>query len=96
VASYIGDVQNQFLTCRYAPFSSSGAMLGYLLSGKPDDVFTSISEKLGCTLRSVAEHAARPNRVSQHKRTVPAGKPYPTEFDCYHIILEYPDLSRAV
>ena len=95
VAAFVRDVQNEFLTCRYAPFSSSGAMLGYLLTGKPGDVFASIARNLGCTLKPVSEHPAKPNRLSQHKRNVPAGKPYPVEFDCYHMILEYPDLIRA-
>ena len=95
VAAYIRDVQNEFLTCRYAPFSNSGAMLGYLLTGTPDDSFAVIAKKLGCTLELVAEHPTKPNRLSQHKRNVPAGKPYPVEFGCYHMILEFPDLSRA-
>lgn len=95
VANYIRDIQNEFLTCRYAPFSSSGAMLGYLLTGKPDDAFVAIAEKLNCTLEPVSEHSAKPNRLSLHQRKVPTGKPYPAEFCCYHIILEFPDLSRA-
>ena len=95
VAAYIHDIQNEFLTCRYAPFSNSGAMLGYLLTGTPDDSFVEIAKKLGCTLELVAEHPTKPNRLSQHKRNVPVGKPYPDEFDCYHMILEFPALSRA-
>lgn len=95
VAHYVRDVQNEFLTCRYAPFASSGAMLAYLLTGKPDDVFAAIADKLGCTLGPVLEHSAKPNRLSLHQRRVPAGKPYPTEFGCYHLVLEYPDLKRA-
>ena len=95
VAAYIRDVENEFLTCRYAPFSTSGAMLGYLLTGKPVNVFTAIAERLGCALEPVPEHPAKPNRRSQHKRTVPAEKLYPVEFDCYHVILEFPALSRA-
>ena len=95
VTRYIRDVQKEFLTCRYAPFSSSGAMLSYLLNGKPEDVFTAIARNLGCTLEPVSEYPDRPNRLSQHKRKVPAGKQYPLDFDCYHMILEFPDLSRA-
>ena len=95
VTTYISDIQNEFLTCRYAPFSNSGAMLGYLLTGTPDDVFTTIAEKLDCTLEPVPEHPAKPNRLSQHKRNVPVGRPYPVEFDCYHLILEYPGLRRT-
>ena len=95
VAAYVRDVKNEFLTCRYAPFSSSGAMLGYLLTGKPDDVFATIARNLGCTLEPVSEYPTKPSRLSQHKRHVPGGKPDPVEFDCYHMILEYPDLGRA-
>ena len=95
LAAYIRAIQHEFLTCRYAPFSSSGAMLGYLLTGDPHDTFATIAGQLGCTLEPVSEYPAKPNRLSKHTRTVPAGKLYPAEFDCYHMILEYPDLSRA-
>ena len=94
VTEYIRDIQDEFLTCRYAPFSNSGAMLGYLLTGKPEDVFTTIAEKLDCTLKPVSEHPAKPNRLSKHNRNVPNGKLYPAKFDCYHLILEYPSLRR--
>ena len=94
VAAYVRDVREEFLTCRYAPFSSSGAMLGYLLTGIPDDAFVTIAQRLGCNLETVAGHTEKPIRFSKHRRKVPDGKPYPAEFDCYHMILEYPDLSR--
>ncbi|WP_417260429.1 MULTISPECIES: hypothetical protein [Pseudomonadota] len=95
VASYVSDVTNQFLTCRYAPFSNSGAMLGYLLNGDADDAFVTIAQKLACTLDPVPGQVARKNRVSNHSRTVPAGKAYPAAFSCYHLILEYPGLTRT-
>lgn len=41
------------------------------------------------------ERETKPNRLSHHQRNVPAGKSYPAKFGCYHIILEYPDLSRS-
>lgn len=94
VADYIRDVREEFLTCRYAPFSSSGAMLGYLLTGIPDDAFVTIARRLDCNLETVAGHAEKPIRFSKHRRRVPTGKPYPVEFDCYHMILKYSDLSR--
>lgn len=95
VASYVSDVTEQFLTCRYAPFSSSGAMLGYLLKGDADDAFATIANKLACKLDSVPEHAGKKNRVSSHVRTVPPGKTYPSAFSCYHLIMEYPGLTRV-
>ncbi|MHC5833845.1 MAG: hypothetical protein ACYT04_000000102060, partial [Nostoc sp.] len=33
VAEYIKEINGNFLTCRYAPFSSEGGMLGYLFFG---------------------------------------------------------------
>ena len=95
VAAYVRDIKNEFLTCRYAPFSSSAAMVGYLLSGSAEDVFASVAGRLRCTLDPVSEHPTRRNRLSQHRRNVPADKPYPVAFVCYHLIFEYPDLGRA-
>ncbi|WP_222861635.1 hypothetical protein [Oceaniovalibus sp. ACAM 378] len=94
VAAYIKDVRDEFLTCRYAPFSNSGAMIGYLLSGTEDAAFDKIAEKLSCVLEPLVEHPGRPNRRSQHIRAVPTGKSYPVEFGCYHIIFAYRDLKR--
>ena len=95
VSDYVQDVRNEFLTCRYAPFSDSGAMLGYLISGSAADALTSIASKLGCDLHEVLEHGTRPIRVSKHTRSVPEGKSYPSAFDCYHLVLEYSGLTRT-
>lgn len=95
VANYVRDVNDEFLTCRYAPFSNSGAMLGYLLSGTPTEAFLSIAKSLRCTLDDIPDQLQRPNRLSQHQRMVPAGKPYPSLFSCYHIVMEFPDLKRS-
>lgn len=94
LAEYERDVREQYLTCRYAPFSASGAMLGYLLSGSASDTLVRISKKLRCSLDVVAEFPSRPHRVSNHHRSVPVGKPYPTHFGCHHLVLEYLGLVR--
>jgi hypothetical protein len=95
VAEYIEDVKEEFLTCRYAPFSSEGAMLGYLLSGTSDDVFKNISAKVPCKLEDHPGFTARPQKMSHHVRTVPAGKPYPAVFRCHHLIFEFHGLKRS-
>ena len=95
ISSYVRDIRNEFLSCRYGPFANSGAMLGYLLSGKSHDVFNAVERELGCRLKRVAEQPGRPNRVSRHLRRVPAGKAYPINFDCYHLVLEYFNLTRS-
>jgi len=95
VARYVRDIEEQYLTCRYAPFSGSAAMLGYLLDGEATDAFAAIAHKLSCALDPVPGHANRNNRVSQHARCVPPSKAYPASFACYHLILDYVGLRRA-
>lgn len=92
---YERDLREEFLTCRYAPFSSSGAMLGYLLSGATTDVFANLAQNLNCALEVRSVFAGRPMRVSRHQREVPTGKSYSTWFECYHLILEYHGQRRS-
>lgn len=96
VARYVRDIAQEFLTCRYGPFADSGAMLAYLLQGAPDAALQAIENRLGSALLPVPEHAGRPSRRSAHDRSVPPGKPYPACFDCYHLILPFPGLRRAL
>ncbi len=95
LAEYLADVRDQYLTCRYAPFSASGAMLGYLLHGEPTDALANIGLRLGA---SFAEEGPidpnRPHRSTVHGRTVPLGKPYPTPFRCHHMLLRFHGLER--
>lgn len=95
LAEYQRDLENEFLTCRYAPFSSEGAMVGYLLTGTAAVTLLNIEKKLGCTLDDGAFAPGRPHRTSGHVRSVPNGKPYPPNFKCHHLILEYPQLKRT-
>jgi hypothetical protein len=90
VTQYALDVNEEFLTCRYAPFSKEGAMLGYLFSGDPDEAFRSIEKKVPCTLTHHPDFPKRYHKTSDHLRTVPAGKEgeYPCEFRCQHLIMK--------
>lgn len=94
LADYVRDVRDQFLSCRYAPFSSGGAMLGYLLSEEAEDALLNIGTSLGCALKAVPAFPSRPHRVSEHHRVVPVGKNYPADFHCYHLVLDYRGLAR--
>lgn len=95
LAEYDRDLRLEFLTCRYAPFMASGAMVGYLLSGEPEEALQRIAAKVGVALDKVSEDDDRPQRISRHVRQVPAGKPYPADFDCYHLILKFSSLRRC-
>jgi hypothetical protein len=94
VSDYVGDVRQQFLTCRYAPFCGEGAMMGYLLSGATDDAFKNIEQKVPCTLTTHPKFGTRAHRISRHDRTVPLGKSYPADFLCHHLMLEFLGLQR--
>lgn len=93
VGRYVNDLKNEFLTCRYSPFSSQGAMLAYLLNGKPDKVFQSIAKKVPCTLIANPDFPGRPSHMSDHMRSVPAGKPYVAAFRCHHLVLSFHRLA---
>jgi hypothetical protein len=95
VSEYIKDIHAQYLTCRYAPFSGEGAMLGYLLSGTADDAFQNIARKTPCKLEDHPTFTSRPQKLSRHTRNVPSGKAYPSKFCCHHLMLEFPNLKRA-
>jgi hypothetical protein len=87
LAPYLMDLNGEFLTCRYAPFSAEGAMLGYLLKGSPASFFAKIERTVPCKLHQHKGFPDRPHRFSDHKRTVESGKPYPVAFRCHHLIL---------
>ena len=95
VSEYARDIQEQYLNCRYAPFSSEGAMLGYLLSGTPTGAFKNIAEKVACELEDHPDFPSRPQKLSNHVRSVPTGKAYPLTFRCHHLMLEFPGTQRA-
>jgi hypothetical protein len=86
-APYVKDIENEFLTCRYAPFSAGGGMVGYLMKDSIARTLSNISRALGKPLFKYALFGDRQHRISRHKRTVPHGKAYPKEFTCHHLIL---------
>ena len=88
IAAYVKDVLNEFLTCRYAPFSKEAGMLGYLFGGDPDQAFEHIARELKCRLHNHAAFAGRPHMTSDHNRNVRKNKSYPREFRCHHLILK--------
>jgi hypothetical protein len=87
IADYIADVQNEFFTCRYGPFSAEGSMLGYVLSGDVEILFKLFSERIPAVLRAHPAFATRPHQFSDHRRPVSPTKPYPVEFRLHHLLL---------
>lgn len=87
VDAYVTEIRENFLTCRYAPFSSEGGMLGYLVAGDPAEAFASIASRVLCKLTPHPDFPDRNHQTSAHVRTVPSGKDYPSEFRCHHLLL---------
>jgi hypothetical protein len=90
VADYVNEINENFMACRYAPFSSHGAMLGYLRKGTVDKALQSIQASIGCTLvlleglEQWKHHTSKHNRVSTNCQGCPAG------FTCHHMIFLLP------
>ncbi|EPS7033113.1 hypothetical protein ACVG95_000611 [Pseudomonas aeruginosa] len=93
IASYIADINNEFMTCRYAPFSAGGAMLAYLMDGEPERFLANVSARLGTELKELITSSSRPHKTSRHIRNVPTGKDYPTDFTCHHIVMLFDNSS---
>lgn len=87
VAPYIADIRNEFIPCTYGPLSSSGAMLGLLLTGAPHQTLKNISKKMNLPVIAHAEFPERPHGITHLTRTPRPGKSYPISFQLHHLIL---------
>lgn len=88
VAPYVKDINDEFLTGRYAPFSRSAAMLGYLLSGSASDVPPNIEKRLRTTLHPHLTLYPRYNHhISNHSRHLLDPSWASGDFQCHHLIM---------
>ena len=90
VATYVREIREQYLTCRYAPFSRSGAMLAYVERGSPEVFHNNVEAALEMPLHRYEPFAERHHRVSDHGRQVPADRILPTNFQCHHLAMTFP------
>jgi hypothetical protein len=93
VGPYINEINNNLVVCRYATFSSEGAMLGYLLRGDPERTFAAIALRLQQTPRKHPHFLDRPQRISGHRRDEVPHPNSPTEFTCHHLLLRIPTVD---
>lgn len=87
VTAYVDEIDEQYLSCRYAPFSSSGAMLAYLFTGDPSKLLANIANSLGLPMAVPSYINGRHHRTTDHQRRVPQGKSYPSSFQCHHLVM---------
>lgn len=88
--AYASEIRDNFITCRYAPFTGEGAMFGCLLKGTPAAAFVTISQEVPCKLTAGAFNPPREHMVSRHARTVPSGRHYAPEVCCHHLLVVIP------
>jgi hypothetical protein len=90
LSDYCNDLNQNFLCCRYAPYSSEGAMVGYLLAGEADTVFSIIETKLPSILAVHSIFDKRSHRYSTHERNHKTciELKSPASFQCHHLILK--------
>ena len=88
VAHYVNDLRANMLTGRYAPFSKSAGMLGYLLSGQAIVAVKAIEAQLAAVLRPYPGfHPAREHYLSQHGRRLGNAQGFRDTFECHHLVI---------
>jgi hypothetical protein len=90
VGAYVKEVQDNFVTYRYATFSSEGAMLGYLLKGKPEQAFIILETALAQALPPHPHFPNRSQRMTRHQRSQAPHPDCPGEFVCHHLVFRIP------
>jgi hypothetical protein len=88
IAAYVTDIRDQYLTCRYAPFSSGGAMLAYMIAGTAATFFDNVAGALACRLDTPTWAGSRAHRFSVHKRNLPRAGRKPGMFECHHLAMQ--------
>jgi len=87
VDEYAKSIVDDFTTCRYAPITAEGGMLGYLIEGDPAQALRNVAVKLHCRLRAHPDFKTRNHGFSTHHRQVPAGKDYSSRLRCHHMVV---------
>lgn len=87
LSEYLKALRTRFLQCRYAPYSSEGVMVGYLLSGDAEIAFKNLKSKLRASLKQHPDFIFRAHRFSEHQRNHRRCKNAPTSFRCHHLLM---------
>jgi len=89
--AYVAEVENNFLTGRYATFSLEGAMLGYLLHGDPQKIARKYQPSSQCASEFlIPAFRSGPHKVSEHLRSGLPQRRDAERFHCHHLVLVIP------
>ncbi len=84
LGEYEKEITDNFLSGRYATFSTEGAMLGYLLSGDSEQTLKNVAKKIRKRLRTHPEFENRNHKISKHIRSGVDDRKKETFF-CHHM-----------
>ena len=87
LSKYLKALRSRFLQCRYAPRSSEGVMIGYLLAGDTALFFKKLTRKLRVQLKQNSGFPTQPHRCSEHERKNRRCRNFPAKFRCHHLAL---------
>ncbi len=69
VSRFCSDASDKYLSGKGSPFSSTAVLMGYLLSGEPQDCPSNIESKMNCSLVPNEKFRERPHWNSEHRRS---------------------------
>lgn len=84
LTEYIKDINDSFLTGKYAPYSDCAAMIGYLRQPDASTCKKAIETDLKVTLN----YYDKLHWTSDHKRPLPIDATIIQDFQCHHFIFE--------
>ena len=89
ISQYVKALRTRFLQCRYAPHSSEGVMMAYLLSGDSATLFKKLRSRLRIALflNPHPDFSKKPHRISRHERKHRKCRNCPINFDCHHLVM---------
>jgi hypothetical protein len=83
---YAKEIEDNFISGRYATYSAEGAMLGYLLSGDIGQVLKNVAQKIRKRLTPHPNFVDRAHRISKHERQGVDGRKKES-FYCHHLAI---------
>jgi hypothetical protein len=76
------DLTDKYMSGTGAPLTSIAGILGYILSGSPQDAFHRIEAHISCKLDFVPEFPSRDHRLSRRHKRLPPASP----LDCHWLL----------
>ncbi len=85
LSRYLSDLTEKYLSGKGSALSDAAALVGYLRTGDPDDVFPYLQRHIQQVLKPSTNFPNRSHRITHHQRVVAENDE--SRFTCHHLIL---------